>query len=1132
MCNQKLGTSFLHGFLQQRFIMLLMALILGAMLTSCTKFPEPKEDDESHASFAREVIPLLLGRRPYGVDEVEVVADIAELYGRDTAIHMLMKDEAYIDHWAEILVDLLQIQREPSGGIAVAQDDSCWGEPTRDEADPSIAEWIRDHAPGDAGVPTPAWNMTDLLHSAIALDDLSPLYRANLFTMSMRRQGSNDDKREEIATHFLQTYINRDVACLRCHNPTYSASNKLDGGGNIVWRRTWTIPGHPEKALFGNYLDAIAANSRLHYVMREDVRQPSVNGMGTRPWGMSNECVTDTNSSQPSNNGVLTHTGFKTAGSSNYPAAGFGSLDGSVNPKVSVWELEDSLRQGVIDLQDGYQRLPSSGPLLPVDEQLYCDVTQIFSANCTGCHSGNSPSASMNLASSDLGSVLINQATQGSNSTLTNRVVPNNTAQSELYRRVTAASNPPRMSPGGGGLPATDIQTIEDWINNGATTIDNANCTTSTVPDVDPDEAFAFLTASNLVDGIWMATMGYRLTIDNGFPRNRQQRDALRNLTEYTFTNNKWSLKSVLKKILVSKWMARRAPTISQADTAYELPLMLDPWVQADPSLVPNPPAHEKANGQGEMVNRYRVNNILRNIAGALSWKEPRRFPGGGYPSPLDQDLGQYLSPGQPGFNGINFQSLLALEDEAGLCQKIGHALGTDDWIDALVADVSSFNSANPTTPLSVGNVWSTLKDRLIQDPTIEYVLPSALVSDANAKTEEQAVVGLFNEGLVGTLTLQSSVSELSSTNLNTKLREACGVLVKTPEFLLTNITPRGYSDNNMPDPPRINVCMEGEPCGYPANCGKWGSVLNKMGKFTTCEDRSVREFKLIVFPLPLDLVFVQVNRRYEAICPNSICGFVETARVKPCLLRSDLCKEMEVIPPIDPELSNIIGQVPTDLHEPGVLLMKASGALVTKTQGAHYRSLGQQRFRPLQAKTILRTGDLILLPLTASLHIKTQDMKFGVDPLKQKEVEGVSAQLISITGDNAINVLDRFTKKGTLSVSAMIKAEQSGAFETRGIKQEDLRRIIAYAPKPESLYTPTPLEVAKMNADFSGLHQGMGFPEDDPVDDNSEDSQENGGMEGGDGQITDTDTASNLWLILLLVIMVVLYIMFLRRNP
>ena len=674
----------------------------------------PAADDEGHATFARESIKLLLGRPARGADEVEVVADIAKLLGRDVAVKMLMKDTAFVDTWAENLVDLLQVQREAGGGLP-AQDQTCWGAPTRANPDPAIATWVRDHGPNDGGAP-PAWNMSDLLRSAIAIDDLSPVYRAFLFTLSMRRQGSNNTS--EVTARFMRTYLNRDLTCLRCHNPTFSASNKTDAGGNIVWQRTWTIPGHPEKALFGNYFDAATALNGLRKVMRGDVRKPAPGPVGIRPWGMAASCVKDSIDGDPPNSSPATHDGFQTLAGTN-PGADFGSISGAAGP-ASLFELEAAFRTGVDDLKDGYARFTASSPILPPDQQLYCDAVAVFASNCVGCHSSPGPSGGLDLGSSDPSSQLINVNTNAvpKPPNLAKRVVPSDLVHSELWRRIDGNIMPP------GGLPAappgTERPALQNWISGGAPhTADTSTCNTSPIPDVDPNEALAFLTAANLVDGIWMAAMGYRLTIDNGFPRNSQQRDMLWNLTEYEFLPKHWSLKAVLSKIMASNWYARRAPVISQDDSAYGLPPILDPWIVADPTVVANPPAHERYNGQGELVDRFRVNTLLRSIGAGLGWKGPRRFPGGGYPSPFDQDLGQHISPQTPGFRGINFQSLLALESQVGLCNKSGRALAADDWIDKLVDGIVAYNTANPAAPITMGEAWSMLKDRLIQDPSI-----------------------------------------------------------------------------------------------------------------------------------------------------------------------------------------------------------------------------------------------------------------------------------------------------------------------------------------------------------------------------------------------------------------------------
>lgn len=1104
--------------------------LMTTLVLSCAKFPDPEEDDEGHASFAREAIQVLLGRSAHGVDEVEVVADISELYGRDTAVEMMMKDQQFIDHWTNVIMELLNVQRQGTGGLSAAQDSSCWTEPTRSSPDPAIAEWVRDHGPNDPGAPTPEWNMVDLIQSSILIDDLSPIYRANLFPMAMRIGGVSS-RRDAVKDHFLKTYINRNVTCLRCHNPNYSASNKTNGGGDIVWRRLWTISGHPEKALLGDYLDEVAANNRVSKVMRGDIRKPASGGAGTMPWGMAQDCAKDSFDRNARNSSTVTHLGFQPAGSTNYADAGFGSLDGSVNPKVSVWELEDALRQGVADLQDGYQRY-SPGPSA---DELVCGIVEVFSASCNGCHSGGSPSGGLNLASNPV-SNLVNVDTSSGISTNAKRVVAGSTATSELSRRINAGSQPPRMPAVGGPLSATDKAKIDDWIAAGAPDGDPANCTSSDIPEVQPDEAFAFLTASNLVDGIWMSIMGYRLTIDHGYPRNKQQRDALWNLTEYTFVSNDWSLKSVVRKIMDSNWMGRRAPTISQADSAYVLPMLVDPWVEADPVEVPNPAAHEKANGQGELVNRYRVNTVLRKIGYALNWDQPKPFPsaGGyassyGYPSPLDENLGQYLSPGIPGFSGVNFQSLLALESETGLCNKSGRALSATDWIDKLVTEVQSFNSANPSSPLTVGEVWSILKDRLIQDTTIEDVLPSALDDVTDAKTEQQALVEFINQGLGTNLTINSSATELNASQLEGKLREGCGIIVKTPDFLLSNITPRGYSDNNMPDPPRINICMEGESCGYAASCSQWRSTLNSMGKYTACEDRSVRESVRFLFPIPNDFVFEFINRRVVELCPRAYCGVIEQA-INPCLLNPDDCDPVPPVPmdPDDPE-DRIKGRYPADLHNPGVLSLYANGARVESAQSVLYRPVGQRQWQRLKSGTRLSTGDNLYVPITASIKIDLGKQSIDVAALKQQEIEGVRAHLVSITGGSAVQVLDKyFTKPGALTVSQLSRGLASERFESRAVTEEDWERIIAYGAKPESKYTPSVEEIEEMNKNFNELHfpQGMGVSPDGtdlPSGDDSDDTDPT--PPGGPGGDTGDDDGKNKlpWLVLILVAMIII---------
>ena len=1117
----------------RRALVVPLMAVTAVVLATCA--PMPDADDEGHATFARESIKLLLGRPARGADEVEVVADIAKLVGRDVALRMLMKDTEYVDTWAENLVDLLQIQREAGSGLA-AQDQACWGTPTRANPDPAIATWVRDHGPTDGGAPA-AWNMSDLLRSAIAIDDLSPVYRAHLFTLSMRRQSSNST--DEVTTRFMRTYLNRDLTCLRCHNPTFSASNKTDAGGNIVWQRTWTIPGHPEKALFGNYFDAATALNGLRQVMRGDVRKPASGAFGIRPWGIEQSCAMDSGDGGPENSLPASHEGFQTLAGTN-PGAAFGSLNGAASP-AALFELEAALRTGINDLKDGYERFPAVNPILPPDQQLYCDAVTVFASNCVGCHNPPGPPGGLDLSTNDPAGQLINVDTNAlpKPPNLAKRVVPSDTVHSELWRRIVNDIMPP------GGLPVappgTERPALENWITGGAPhTVNTNNCNTSTIPDVDPNEALAFLTASNLVDGIWMADMGYRLTIDNGFARNRQQRDMLWNLTEYEFLPASWSLKAVLGKIMASNWYARRAPAISQNVSAYNLPPIVNPWIVADPTVVSNPHARERYNGQGELVDRFRVNTLLRNIGAALAWKKPRRFPGGGYPSPFDANLGQYISPQSQGFRGINFQSLLALETETGLCNKSGRAVGGDDWVDSLVDGILAHNTANPGAPITMGEAWSMLKDRLIQDPSINITLPSGLAAMPGAKTEQQAVVAFLNTGLSvpGGMSLDTSTGAVTAVQLSAKLRQGCGIVVKSPQFLLTNVTPRTYSDNNMPGPPRLNVCMPGESCGYAQACGYWRQTLLNMGQRIACMDRSVRRSFRIRFlddldlvatidphiratwfvlarrtgsesTVPIDLVGTKrmpskgkldfdliknlridepekagkgldrVQQRLTTLCPGGLCGFFKRAAsdIDRCLKspKESACEAAQAL--CDPRSSaapNSCGSLPADLGESGVLALWAEGAEVRSVSGAQILRPDSGRWLPLDAGGKLKTGDLVYLPLKGSLRLQADNLVFGDEEMEESEVSGVRGHMLAITGASAEKMLGRALKRGTMSPDVLRSGVESGAFDSRAMTKENLKRALDYAVLPQHVRTPTLKEIIELNRDFDALNRGM----------------------------------------------------------
>jgi hypothetical protein len=93
------------------------------------------------------------------------------------------------------------------------------------------------------------------------------------------------------------------------------------------------------------------------------------------------------------------------------------------------------------------------------------DVQPIFNNNCS-CHSGNSPSAAMNLSAGSSYSQLVNIQSTSSCVSL-KRVLPSVADSSTLYRKIFGSTCGAQM-PQGGSISSFSISIIADWINQGA----------------------------------------------------------------------------------------------------------------------------------------------------------------------------------------------------------------------------------------------------------------------------------------------------------------------------------------------------------------------------------------------------------------------------------------------------------------------------------------------------------------------------------------------------------------------------------------------------------------------------------------------------------------------------------------
>jgi hypothetical protein len=93
------------------------------------------------------------------------------------------------------------------------------------------------------------------------------------------------------------------------------------------------------------------------------------------------------------------------------------------------------------------------------------NVQPIFNNSCS-CHSGNSPSAGMNLSASSSYLQLINIQSVSSCISL-KRVLPSVADSSTLYRKISGTTCGTQM-PQGGTISNSSISTIGSWINQGA----------------------------------------------------------------------------------------------------------------------------------------------------------------------------------------------------------------------------------------------------------------------------------------------------------------------------------------------------------------------------------------------------------------------------------------------------------------------------------------------------------------------------------------------------------------------------------------------------------------------------------------------------------------------------------------
>ncbi len=249
---------------------------------------DPQSCDAGHESFVKRVIPLVQGRKPESIREVRLLVQIIQSIdetggnGRFELAYGLAAGPLYLERWKMFFLDQLRVNR-----IESKLNLGCYATNTAAGNSPEFAALIRDND-AEAVVFVPPFTMSDVIESALRLDDITPAYRADLFARMARAMlGANVSDRDlELARRasygeaFEAAYLGRNTGCLECHNSEYSVTQHEDP----TLSRFFPLAGLFEKAIYG------ASEGRPPQDLHAAFRRVGVFGGDIRPWGMSIAC--------------------------------------------------------------------------------------------------------------------------------------------------------------------------------------------------------------------------------------------------------------------------------------------------------------------------------------------------------------------------------------------------------------------------------------------------------------------------------------------------------------------------------------------------------------------------------------------------------------------------------------------------------------------------------------------------------------------------------------------------------------------------------------------------------------------------------------------------------------------------
>lgn len=257
--------------------------------------PPPAGDGEEYCdagdeAFVKRVIPLLQGRKPEGMREVQLLVSAIEQLdakgqdGRAIVARGLAAGDLYLNRWRTFFWEQLKINR-----IENKSNPSCYSNMTAAAGNGDLAAFIRDNDAEGSSFGA-SFTMGDVMTSALRLDDLSPMYRADMFARMARPLSGANISQEEFEVNarsnygeiFESSYLGRRSGCLECHTSIESVTYNPDPKYNHFW----ALPGDFEGAIYGDPKgrpeeELYAAFRWTGFVSDEGP---------ARPWGWSGAC--------------------------------------------------------------------------------------------------------------------------------------------------------------------------------------------------------------------------------------------------------------------------------------------------------------------------------------------------------------------------------------------------------------------------------------------------------------------------------------------------------------------------------------------------------------------------------------------------------------------------------------------------------------------------------------------------------------------------------------------------------------------------------------------------------------------------------------------------------------------------